>query len=625
MDAALDLVGGSVVLVEIVAQGRDGQFDRLDGGRVDLVAMLFHRFLGRVDEAFGLVAGLDQFATGLVGLGIVLGVLDHLFDVFVGETAGGLDRDLVLFASAFVLGLNRDDAVGVDVEGHLDLRHAARCGRDVLEVELTEHLVVGRHFTFALEDPDRHGRLVVLGGGEDLALVGGDRGVAVDQTGEDTAQRFDAERQRGHVEQHNILDVALQNTGLDGGAHGHHFVGVDALVGLFAEEFGDFLDDLGHPGLTTDEHDLVNVAGRETGILERGLAGLERGFDQVAHEAFELGTGQFHDHVQRLTVRPHRDEGLVDFGLARARELDLGLFCRFLETLQGHLVFGQVDAVLFFELVGEVVDDAHVKVFTAKERVAIGGFDFEEAFVDLENGHVEGPAAEVIDRDRVGFVLVETIGQRGRGRLVDDAQHFETGDLAGVFGGLTLGVVEIGGNGNDRLGHFLAEIAFGCLFHLAQDERTDLARRVFLTAGLDPGVAVAAVDDVERHVLLVLGQIRVVGTAADQTFDAKDGVFRVGDSLAFGRLTNEPLAICKCDDRRRGAGTFRVLDHARLAAVHDGNAGIGCTEVNPDHFRHVFDPFFLQGDCSRPGPVMASGHRSFGMAPSRVAHASRRI
>jgi hypothetical protein len=49
-----------------------------------------------------------------------------------------------------------DDAVGVDVEGDLDLRHAARCRRNADEVEHAEHLVVGSHLALALEDPDGH-------------------------------------------------------------------------------------------------------------------------------------------------------------------------------------------------------------------------------------------------------------------------------------------------------------------------------------------------------------------------------------------------------------------------------------------------------------------------------------
>ena len=112
-----------------------------------------------------------------------------------------MDRNLLLLVGALVLGGHRDNAVGVDVEGHLDLRHAARCGRDVFKVELTKQLVVSGHFTLTLEYAYRHGALVVFGGREDLALVRRDRGVAVDQTGEDTAQSLDAKRQRRHVEQ----------------------------------------------------------------------------------------------------------------------------------------------------------------------------------------------------------------------------------------------------------------------------------------------------------------------------------------------------------------------------------------------------------------------------------------
>jgi hypothetical protein len=144
---------------------------------------------------------LDQLATLLVLLGVGFRLLDHLLDLLVGETAGSLDADLLLLAGALVLGGHVDDAVGVDVERDLDLRHAARRGGQADQVELAEHLVVGRHLALALEDADGHRALIVLGGGEDLALLGRDRGVAVDEPGEHAAQRLDAERQRRHVEE----------------------------------------------------------------------------------------------------------------------------------------------------------------------------------------------------------------------------------------------------------------------------------------------------------------------------------------------------------------------------------------------------------------------------------------
>jgi hypothetical protein len=39
------------------------------------------------------------------------------------------------------------------------------------------------------------------------------------------------------------------------------------------------------------------------------------------------------------------------------------------------------------------------------------------------------------------LLVLETVGERRRGRLVQDAPYGKAGDLAGVFGGLALGVV----------------------------------------------------------------------------------------------------------------------------------------------------------------------------------------
>ena len=118
-------------------------------------------------------------------------------------------------------------------------------------------------------------------------------------------------------------------------------------------------------------------------------------------------------------------------------------------------------------------------------RVAVGGDDFEDAVVQLEDRDVEGAAAEVVDGDDAVLLLVEAVGERRGGRLVDQAQDFEAGDAAGVFGGLALRVVEIGGDGDDRFRNRRAEITLGIALELAQDERGDFRRREGLVAQLD--------------------------------------------------------------------------------------------------------------------------------------------
>src|SRR5829696_754269 len=263
--ARLDDLG--VVARERLAQRLDRSLDALLVGLLDLVAVLLDRLLGRVDQRLAVILRFDELAALLVLGGMRLGVLDHLVDVGLGQAAGGLDADLLLLRRRLVLRRDVDDAVGVDVEGDLDLRHAARRRRDAHQVELAEQLVVRGHLALALEDPDRDCVLVVLRGREHLALLRRDGGVAIDEPREHAAERLDAERQRRHVEEQHVLDVALEHAGLDSGADRHHLVRIDALVGLLAEEGLHHLLDLRHAGHAADEDDLVDLARREAGVL----------------------------------------------------------------------------------------------------------------------------------------------------------------------------------------------------------------------------------------------------------------------------------------------------------------------------------------------------------------------
>ncbi len=99
---------------------------------------------------------------------------------------------------------------------------------------MPEGLVVPGHLALALEHMDLDRGLVVGGGGEDLALLGRDGGIALDDLGEDAAQGLKAERERGDVEQQQALDVAAEHAALDGRADGHALVGVDALERVLA-------------------------------------------------------------------------------------------------------------------------------------------------------------------------------------------------------------------------------------------------------------------------------------------------------------------------------------------------------------------------------------------------------
>ena len=356
----------------------------------------------------------------------------------------------------------------------------------------------------------------------------------------------------------------LQHAGLHGSADGDDLVGVDALVGLLAGEVDDQVDDGGHAGGAADEDDVVQFTLADAGVLQRLLERDAAALDEVGRHVLELGAAQRLVEVQRALGRGG-DERQVDLRLLHLAELDLGLLGGFLQALSGHAVGGQVDAVRGLELLHEPVDDPLVPVVATEVGVAVGALDLEHAVADLEHRHVERAATEVEHQHLLVLgALVEAVGQRGRGRLVDDSQHLEAGDRAGFLGRGALGVVEVRGHGDDGLGDRVAQVRLGVALQLHQDAGADLLRGVVLAVdvGALPALAHVALDAAERAVA-------------------------VGDRLALGHLADQHLAgLGEGDDRWGRAGALGVGDDDGVAAFEDCDDGVGGAEVDSDCLGH---------------------------------------
>jgi hypothetical protein len=241
------------------------------------------------------------------------------------------------------------------------------------------------------------------------------------------------------------------------------------------------------------------------------------------------------------------------------------------------------------ELGHQPIHDALVEVVAAQVCVAVGGLHFELAravhVVQLEDGDVVRAAAQVEHGDLlVGLlVLVEAVGEGRRGGLIDDAEHVEAGDLAGVLGGLALCIVEVGRDGNDGLRDAMAEVVFGGLLHLLQDHRRDLGRRVALATHFDRGHVVRAGDDFVGYPRLLGLGFR--GALAHEALDREDRILRVGDGLALGDLAHQALAVFREADDRRGCATaLGVWNHHGIATFQHGHHRVGGSEVDADNF-----------------------------------------
>jgi hypothetical protein len=228
---------------------------------------------------------------------------------------------------------------------------------------------------------------------------------------------------------------------------------------------------------------------------------------------------------------------------------------------------------LLLELFLEVLKKVGVEVLTTKVSVTSGGLDREDTTLDVKKGNIESSSTEIVDENvalLVGLAGAEAVGDSGCGRLVDDTEDVEASDGTGVLGGLSLVVVEVGGDGDDGLLDLLGELGLGNLLHLDKDHGGDLLGRESLLLSevldLDLGGSIV-VNDLERPGLNVLLDGGVIESAADKTpgvpvrncsivcssrsshsLDIEDGVDGVHGGLVLGGLTNQTLLSGEGDE-----------------------------------------------------------------------------
>ena len=515
-----------------------------------------------------------------------LGVLDHLLDLGLGKAGRGLDPDLLLLAGAKVLGAHVHDTVGIDVEGDLDLRNSSGSGGDSDQVELAKSPVLAGKLPLSLQDMDRDGGLTIGCGGEDLALLGGDRRVPLDELRVHAAKRLDAEGKRCDIQKQDVLDVSLEDTSLDRGADRDDLIGVDSLVRVLLEQVLDKLLDRGDSRGSTYEDDLVDVIGRDSsiphGVDARGLGLLDDRGDHL----LELRPGK--RHLQVLgACGVRRDEGQVDVGVLRGRKRDLGVLGGLLQSLERHLVLRQVDSRLVPEALDHPVDQHLVDVVATQMGVAVGRLDLEDAIAQLEDRDVERTATKIVDGDRLilGGVLSESVCQSRGGGFVDDSLDLETRDPAGVLRGLSLRIVEVCRDGDDGFGDGLPEIVLRGLLHLHQDLGGDLLRAEELAADVHLDLIACSGDDLVGDQLGLLRHLMVL--ASHEPLDGEHGVLRIRYHLVLRRAADDTLALALvADDGRRRPVPLCICDDLGLIAFHDGNAAVGGSKVDSDYLSH---------------------------------------
>ena len=325
--------------------------------------------------------------------------------------------DLSLAARSTVLGSDLQETVSIDLEGGNELGLATGHGGNTVALELAEETVVTALSTLTLVDGEGDGGLVVLNGGEDTRLVGGDGGVTGNDDTEDVTLHGDTEGEGSDVEKEEVgclvRCLAGENSGLNSSTVGNSLIGVDGLVELTATEvLGDEGLDLGDTSGTADKDDVVDLLAGHLRILQHTLNGVESGLEEGCVNLLETSTSDVRrevltlldencEHVAISYIRNiHLEERVnLNSGLSNAGQCPLSTLASTAETTESTGIVGDIETRLLLELLLEVIQEVVIEVLTTQVSVTSGGLDGEHTTGDVEERDIESSSTKIENKN----------------------------------------------------------------------------------------------------------------------------------------------------------------------------------------------------------------------------------
>ena len=150
-------------------------------------------------------------------------------------------------------------------------------------------------------------------------------------------------------------------------------------------------------------------------------------------------------------------------------KLYFGHFCRFPESCHGLYIITNIYARFILKTLCEVIKQLLVHVGAAQLGVTAGGLDFKYTFAKFHYGDIQCAATKINNGNLQFFACsIQTIGEGSGCWLVHQSGNFNTGDMAGILGGIALIVIKIGGYRHYCFFDLFTEKSFCITFNFLQ-------------------------------------------------------------------------------------------------------------------------------------------------------------
>ena len=255
--------------------------------------------------------------------------------------------------------------------------------------------------------------------------------------------------------------------------------------------------------------------------------------------------------------------------------------------MEGTRISLNINVIGLLEKLNEMVSDSLIEIFTTKMGITSSGEHFEDTVVDGQDGNIKGTTTEIEHNNVLFILLVETVGNSGSRWLIDDTKNFKSSNNTGIFGGLSLRIIEIGGDGNDGVLDILSEVVLGDLLHLSKDHSRNFFGGELLVSSscINRNVRLAGLSNnaVWKPLKITL-DLLVVKLTSDETLNNIDSSGGVSTSLVLSGLTDKTLFISESNKGWGDSVTKFVGNDLDTTILKDTDTRVGSTQIDTNNW-----------------------------------------